>query len=155
MSKKKAQKQTKADSQKTVKSHVDNMLDSMHKATKDFTSRQQAASESYEESKLAAKQKADSRNTHAYKTKTDFRKSTIAKQSRRAIVIDLLHEAKHTKAQIASLLVSKFDIADNANNKKCVSGTMYDLQNNSTCNFKTDKETDIISCVSTTCKYKH
>ncbi|MHA2113508.1 MAG: hypothetical protein ACXADW_13510 [Candidatus Hodarchaeales archaeon] len=94
------------------------------------------------------------RNLHAYKTKKAFKKSSKAKLSRRALVIAYLHEAKHTKKQIAALLVSQHDIADISNNLKCVSGTMYDLQANTTCNFKTDEKTDIISCISDNCKYK-
>ena len=156
MSKKANKKQTKVDSQKTVtvKSQFDSMLDSMKSNIANMSDRQASAKQAYEESKLAAKTEESRRNLHAYKTKTAFRKSTLAKKSRRAIVIDYLHAAKYTKKEIASLLVSQHDIADIANNLKCVSGTMYDLQTNTTCNFKTDANTSVISCVSANCKYK-
>jgi len=162
MTKKQTSRQKKVDSQKTVtktvdnaKVQYDNMLTDMKTANVDSTQRIADNKEAHETKLLETKETQDSRNLHNYKCKTDFRKSAHAKKSRRALVIAYLHESKYTKKQIANMLVSQHDISDVSNNLKCVSGTCYDLQNNTTCNFKTDADSEVISCISTNCKYKH
>jgi hypothetical protein len=93
------------------------------------------------------------RNTHAYKTKTTYKKSNVAKLSRRAYIIKMLHENKHTKADIVNALIATYDIADKSNNLKAVSGTIYDISSNSSCNIKIDNETAICSCLTANCKH--
>ena len=50
--------------------------------------------------------------------------------SRRALIINMLHENIYSKNDIAQALCDVYDIADFKTNKKAVSGTLYDLQTN-------------------------
>lgn len=49
-------------------------------------------------------------------------------QSRRALIINMLHENIYSKVDIAQALCDVYDIADFKTNKKAVGGTLYDLQ---------------------------
>jgi len=148
------QKQTVTKTVDTQKKAFDSMLSTMKDANVDSTARIADNKEAHETKLLETKQAQETRNKHAYKTKHSFKVSSIATMSRRSAVIALLHEAKYTKLDINSILLKTHDIADKSNNMKAISGTMYDLSQNSTCNFKTDSDSDIISCITSNCKYK-
>ena len=75
------------------------------------------------------------------------KKSGTNKKSRRAIIISMLKENKHTKLEIATFLLNTFQVADLKNNLKAVSGTIYDLSSNNKATFKIDNETDIVTSV--------
>jgi L-amino acid N-acyltransferase YncA len=93
------------------------------------------------------------RNAHPYRTKLGYRKSKVAKLSRRSIIIKMVHEGKHTKQNIINELINMEDIADKANNRKAVAGTIYDINSNTSCNIKVDANTGICSCLTKGCKY--
>lgn len=81
-----------------------------------------------------------------YKLSDNTLKQSNNKKSRRAIVIDLLKsDETYTKNEIARILTNTYKIADFKQNKKCVSGTMYDLQSHNKASFKIDNETDKIT----------
>ena len=50
--------------------------------------------------------------------------------SRRALIINMLHDNVYSKNDIAQVLCEVYNIADFKTNKKAVSGTLYDLQTN-------------------------
>ena len=75
------------------------------------------------------------------------KKEATNKKSRRAIIISMLRENKHTKKEIAQFLLDNFKTADLKNNMKAVSGTIYDLASNKKASFKIDNETDKVISV--------
>lgn len=148
MTKRKAQK--KATQQKSVAATVESKQASfkeMLAKTKHDTSFLKSVNASLNDSKALERR---SSNRHAYKTATSFKKSKVAKESRRKLVIDMLHEARYTKHEIALRLVNVYDIADIRNNAKAISGTIHDLNCNSACNIKVDNETSVCSCLTCT-----
>jgi hypothetical protein len=94
---------------------------------------------------FSEKQKAEIERN--YKLSDNTLKKSNNKKSRRAIVISMLKENKYTKNEIARALTDTHKIADFKQNKKCVSGTMYDLQTHNKASFKVDNETDKIISV--------
>ena len=75
------------------------------------------------------------------------KKEATNKKSRRAIIISMLRENKHTKKEIAQFLLDTFQTADLKNNMKAVSGTIYDLASHDKAKFKIDEKTDIVTSV--------
>jgi len=139
MTKKANKQQTKQTDRQTIVQHVKTSENKLNDVLANISKQVEA--------------KEVTRNTHAYKTRQAYRKSTKAKQSRRAIIIDLFHTEKLTALQINDILVKQHDIADKANNLKSISGTRSDLNSNSTCFIKKDAESKFY-CVSENCKHK-
>jgi hypothetical protein len=93
-------------------------------------------------------EKAKTEIERNYKLSDNTLKKSNNKKSRRAIVIDLLKSNEsYTKNEIARILTETHKIADFKQNKKCVSGTMYDLQSHNKASFKIDSETEKITAV--------
>ena len=133
-------KATSDNEKSTAKTKLLNLLKKNKASLKDFVDNVDNASDfDFSEVKTEAQR--------VYLLVDKSKKKANNKKSRRAIIISMLAENKHTKSEIASFLLKTLQVADLKNNMKAVSGTIYDLSSNNKATFKIDDKTDIVTSV--------
>ena len=83
----------------------------------------------------AAKEAAAKKAAEAYEAKAY--KATVKKRSRRSLIIEMLFQNVFSKDAICEVLREVYSMTNDKNNKKAVSGTMYDLSTNKNYFFRT------------------